>query len=137
MPKPSETVDPAHTAWQSPAPEPGPPLLARVVIAAHEPDLRLYVRLGLEGMAEEIVEASDGLEALQRMAGRPVDLVIADAVMPRLDGAELARVMVGRGVPVVLLDRVSRAEVPGAVVLEKPFDRRELRAAVRLAAAGN
>ncbi len=130
MPKPPETTDRSQTARESPPPARGTPLLACVVIAASDPDLRLYVRLGLEGMADEIVEAADGLEALQRLAGRPVDLVIADVDMPRLDGAELARVMAARGVPVLLLDGVSRAEVPGVAVLEKPFDRRELRAAV-------
>ncbi len=106
------------------------PPLARVLIAADDPDLRLYVRRGLDGMAAEIVEAGDGLEALQRLAGRPVDLVIADAEMPRLDGAELARVLAAREVPVVILDGVNRHEVPRGVVLERPFDRGQLREAV-------
>ncbi len=136
MPKPPETVHrPADPAHRSPVPQPATHLLARVLIAASDPDLRLYVRVGLEGMVDEMVEAADGLEALQRMAGRRVDLVIADAYMPRLDGAELARVMTVRGVPVLLLDGVSRAEVPGAAVLEKPFDRRQLREAIAEAVA--
>ncbi len=123
------------TASARPAPAPGARRLGRVLIAASDPDLRLYVRVGLDDLAGEVVEAADGLEALRRLAGRPADLVIADAVMPRLDGLELARVMAGRGVPVVLLDGVSAAEVPGAAVLEKPFDRRQLRAAIRRLAA--
>ncbi len=69
-------------------PRPADLLLGSVLIADDDPDLRLYVRRGLE----------DGLEALQRLAGRPVDLVIANAEMPRLDGTELTRVIAGGGV---------------------------------------
>ncbi len=46
--------------------------------------------------------------------------------------------MAGRGVPVVLLDGVSALEARAAgvkVVLEKPFDRRQLRATIRRLAA--
>ncbi len=139
MPEPPEiAARPALTAPRRPTPDPGAPLLARVAIAACDPDLRLYIRRGLDGLADEVVEAADGLEALQRLAGRPVDLVIADGLMPRLDGLELARVMAGRGVPVVLLNGVASVEAERAgvtVVLEKPFDRRQLRAAVRKAVA--
>ncbi len=131
MPKPPETADRSDTARESPVPEP----LAFVMIAAPDPDLRLYVRRCLDGMADEVVEAADGLEALKRIVNRPVDLVIADAVMPRLDGLELSRVMAARGVPVLLLDGSSLGDLPpGVSVLEKPFERRELRAAVRKAA---
>ncbi len=54
-------------------------------------------------------------------------------------GLELARVMLGRGVPVLLLDgltSVEASEAGAAAVLEKPFDRRELRAAVRAVVGG-
>ncbi len=111
------------------------PLLNCVLIAASEPDLRLYVRDGLDGLAGEIVEAEDGLLALEKMGGRRIDLVIADVPMPRLDGLELARVMRGRQVPVILLDGDSARQAGVAAVLEKPFDRRQLRAAVQQAAS--
>ncbi|MEW6683114.1 MAG: diguanylate cyclase [Nitrospirota bacterium] len=37
----------------------------------------------------EILEASDGVEALKHVAGSPVDLIITDLVMPRMDGLKL------------------------------------------------
>jgi diguanylate cyclase (GGDEF)-like protein len=37
----------------------------------------------------DIMEAQDGLEALKSVAGAPVDLIIADLVMPRMDGLKL------------------------------------------------
>ena len=82
----------------------------------------------------EVLEAADGIEALQRLAGRRADLVIADAVMPRLDGEELARVLAARGTPVLLLDGISTLDLPQVTVLAKPFDREQLRAAAAAAA---
>ena len=46
------------------ATDPEPPFLGCVLVAASDPDLRLYVRLGLDGLAREVVEAADGVEAL-------------------------------------------------------------------------
>ncbi len=120
------------------APEPETRPLSRVLVAAPDPDLRLYLRLGLDGLAAEVLEAADGLEALLRLAGRRVDLVVADARMPRLDGLELGRVLAGRGIPLLLLDggAVERPPEPAVtLVLEKPFDRRQLRRGVRRALA--
>lgn len=37
----------------------------------------------------EIVEACDGIDALKHLADAPVDLIIADLVMPRMDGLKL------------------------------------------------
>ncbi len=88
MPSTGETLErTAHPARDSLTSE--ALALGRVLIAAPDANLRLYVRRRLAGMASEIVEAADGLEALQRLAGRLAELVIADAEMPRLDGTEL------------------------------------------------
>ncbi len=113
-----------------PASEPGARPLGSVLVAASDPDMRLYLRLGLDDLAVEVLEAADGLEALQRLAGRRVALVVADDRMPRLDGRELARVLAGRGVALLLLAGEEAEGPPEAgvsAVLVKPFDRRQLR----------
>ncbi len=51
------------------------------------------------------LEASDGMEALEKMAQNPVDLVIADLNMPKMNGLELVRT-IRRGnkdIPVIML----------------------------------
>ncbi len=64
MPRPPETADrPAATLREPPAPEPTTTAPDLVLIAADEPDLRVYVRRCLDGLAAEVVEAADGLEA--------------------------------------------------------------------------
>jgi two-component system chemotaxis sensor kinase CheA len=43
----------------------------------------------LERAGYEVRTAADGLEALSRLAERPVDLVLTDVEMPRMDGFAL------------------------------------------------
>ncbi len=60
-----------------------------------------------------VLEASDGLEALELLRKEQVDLVITDIMMPRLDGAELAkRIRAGEqtsSIPVVFYTATYRA----------------------------
>jgi len=55
------------------------------------------------------VEASDGVEALEKMSQNQVDLVIADLNMPKMDGIELIRTIrkspSNRDAPVIMLTR--------------------------------
>ncbi|HEX4340928.1 MAG TPA: response regulator [Polyangiaceae bacterium] len=64
----------------------GPPtiLLADDEYAALE-----VLELLLRGEGFDVVTASDGVEALEVVAARQVDLVITDFKMPRMDGVEL------------------------------------------------
>ncbi len=63
----------------------------RVLVADDEPPVREFVTRALEHGGYEVVDAADGLEALERLADSgPFDLVISDIVMPGLDGIELA-----------------------------------------------
>ncbi len=77
--------------------------------------------LGFEGYRIRI--AYDGLDALQQLDREPVDLVLADVMMPRLDGLGLAARLRERGTPPVVL--VSAAATPRDTTipfLAKPFE---------------
>ena len=54
-------------------------------IAANRKLLR--VQFEAEGFA--VVEAADGIEALEVLAGEPFDAVLSDILMPRMDGYRL------------------------------------------------
>jgi DNA-binding response OmpR family regulator len=70
-----------------PAAEPEAPRGApRVLIADDDAQMRRLVRGVLQRDGFEVVEASDGLDALEAAQQGGVDLVILDLDMPRLDG---------------------------------------------------
>ena len=53
--------------------------------------MRQMVSFTLKGAGYEVVEAADGVEALNIARGRPVNLVITDVNMPKMDGISLIR----------------------------------------------
>ena len=62
-----------------------------ILVVEDEPSLRELMREILERRGYKVLEASDGLEALQRVTEypEPIDLVITDVVMPGMRGWEV------------------------------------------------
>jgi CheY-like chemotaxis protein len=103
-----------------------------VLLAEDEDAVRSSVRRILERSGFRVLEARDGVEALEiweREHGR-IDLVLSDVVMPRLGGRELlARIRASDPDARVLLmsgytsntEAVSELLATGATLIEKPF----------------
>lgn len=76
--------------------------------------LRQMVAVVLRGGGYEVVEATDGADALSKLGGQPLDMVLTDLNMPKMDGLEFTRrlrAMAGyKFVPIVLLTTESNAE---------------------------
>ncbi len=84
------------------------PFLGTVVLADDDASFRQRLRGLLTGMADRLIETSDGQQALAVMAESPADLVLADLRMPGMDGrALLARLPAS--VPAIL---VTGGDVP-------------------------
>jgi DNA-binding response OmpR family regulator len=94
----------------------------------------------LERTGFRVIIASDGEQALQKIAENRPDLVVLDVLMPRLDGREVLRRLrrEGNWLPIILLTQVGES-VERAMALEegaddylnKPFDPHELAARIR------
>jgi signal transduction histidine kinase len=69
--------------------------MAAILVVDDDPFSRQFLAALLRAHHHEVLEAGDGLEALdvlrQRRTARPIELIIADVLMPTLDGYELVR----------------------------------------------
>ncbi len=68
----------------------------KVLVAEDESTPALFLRRTLERLGHEVVVASNGLEAWERMQDTPFRLVITDWMMPGLDGLGSAEKIRGR-----------------------------------------
>jgi two-component system chemotaxis response regulator CheY len=57
--------------------------------------MRQMVRYTLEGAGYQVIQAADGVEALDLAKTRGVDLVLTDVNMPRMDGITLVKELRG------------------------------------------
>jgi DNA-binding response OmpR family regulator len=64
---------------------------AAVLVVDDDPFIQKVLRLNLELEGYAVTTASDGEEALERLAGARPDLVVLDVMMPGLDGLEVLR----------------------------------------------
>jgi DNA-binding response OmpR family regulator len=113
----------------------------RVLVADDDPQMRRLIRNVLQREGFEVIEAEDGLDALERLEQETVSLVLLDVDMPRLDGLgvleELRAQMRTASLPVIILtahhdDTEEKALDLGAHdYLTKPVQTRSLVARVR------
>ena len=113
----------------------------KVLVIDDEPPIRKLLRMGLSTQGYDILEASNGKIALEKLADGPA-LIILDLGLPDIQGHDLLRMIRGRneGVPIVVLS--SRGDEAGKVqaldlgaddYLTKPFGMDELLARLRAA----
>jgi CheY-like chemotaxis protein len=110
-----------------------------VLLVDDDPDMRLYLRscLKVPGLdIGRVLEAGDGIEALQLTRSCGVNLVISDIVVPGLDGRALCRAIRDSpeldDVSVLLISGEDGAENSSGAdgFLAKPFNTRQLLAAL-------
>jgi two-component system NtrC family response regulator/two-component system response regulator HydG len=87
----------------------------RILVVDDEPNARAGLRtiLGEEGFV--VSEASDGLEALERLRAESFDVVLADIRMPRMDGVTLVRTAREEGITSLFVMMTAFASIEIAV----------------------
>ncbi|MEM8608612.1 MAG: ATP-binding protein [Myxococcota bacterium] len=113
-----------------------------VLVVDDEPDIRSVIA-DTVGRQWNVVEAEDGVQALEVIRRERPDVVLADMMMPRMDGATLLREIRGdpkiAHTPVIVLTAAGGADWETAILasgaddyLSKPFSPEVLLARVRL-----
>lgn len=77
----------------------------RILVVDDEVKMRRLLEMSLKNMGHDVVQATDGAQAMNCFDEAPFDLVMTDLNMPRMDGMQLLRSLRERGeeVPVIVL----------------------------------
>ena len=121
--------------------------MSTILLVEDDPDIRELVAYKLSRGGFEVIEAADGLAALQAARTRPPDAVVLDMGLPRLSGIEVCRELraapATAAVPIIMLtgavrlQELEQAYAAGASdYLVKPFSPRELQRRVEAALVG-
>jgi DNA-binding response OmpR family regulator len=123
--------------------------LARILLVDDEQPIQTLLSYPLRKEGYEVVQATDGRQALARFDEQPFDLVVLDLMLPKLDGLEVCRRLRSRSsVPIIMLtakseeiDKVVGLELGADDYITKPFSLREfssrIKAALRRAEMGS
>src|SRR5919199_1568935 len=114
----------------------------RILLVDDEQPIQTLLSFPLQRDGYEVVQASDGREALSRFSEQTFDLVVLDIMLPRMDGLEVCKRLRAQGstVPIIMLtakseeiDKVLGLELGADDYITKPFSMREFRSRVKAA----
>lgn len=112
-----------------------------IMIVDDSASIRQVVGMTLRGAGFEVIEACDGKDALSKLSGQKIHLVVSDVNMPNMDGisfvTELKKNAAYRFTPVIMLttegaeDKKSAGKAAGAKAwIIKPFKADQMLTAV-------
>ncbi|WP_088290031.1 MULTISPECIES: response regulator [unclassified Kineosporia] len=112
-----------------------------ILVVDDSASVRQVVGLALRGAGYDVIEGVDGVDALSKLDGRKVHLIISDVNMPRMDGItfvkETKKLAAYKFTPIIMLTTESadgkkaEGQAAGAKAwVVKPFQPAQMLAAV-------
>jgi len=62
-----------------------------IMIVDDSSSVRIVVKTALSGAGYDVIEACDGEDALSKMTGQKIHLIISDVNMPKMDGITMVK----------------------------------------------
>ncbi|OGQ51851.1 MAG: two-component system response regulator [Deltaproteobacteria bacterium RIFCSPLOWO2_02_FULL_53_8] len=88
-------------------------MMKTIMVVDDSASVRQVVNIILKNSGYDVIEASDGVDAMHKLCGRKVSLVICDVNMPNMDGITFVRTMktsqTHKFTPVIMLTTESSA----------------------------
>jgi DNA-binding response OmpR family regulator len=114
---------------------------SRILLVDDEQAILTLLSYPLQKDGYQVVQASNGSDALGRFAENTFDLVVLDVMIPKIDGLEVCRRLRAKSqVPIIMLtakaeeiDKVLGLELGADDYITKPFSMREFRSRVKAA----
>jgi DNA-binding response OmpR family regulator len=112
---------------------------ARILLVDDEQSVQTLLSYPLRKDGYEVVQATDGRQALLRLGEQQFDLVVLDLMLPGVDGLEVCRRLRSySSVPIIMLtakseeiDKVVGLELGADDYITKPFSMREFRSRIK------
>ncbi|MBN3909361.1 MAG: response regulator transcription factor [Nostoc sp. NMS1] len=109
-----------------------------ILVVDDEASIRRILQTRLEMIGYNVVQASDGEEALSAFRKETPDLIVLDVMMPKLDGYGVCQeIRKQSDVPIIMLtalgdvaDRITGLELGADDYMTKPFSPKELEARI-------
>lgn len=104
-----------------------------ILVADDSPTIRKFVTISLTMQGFDVVTVADGMEALETLPDKKIDLIITDLNMPNMDGYELIKTIREseeyKEIPIIILSSLAgSSEIEKGIkygansYLVKPFD---------------
>lgn len=113
----------------------------RIMIVEDEADIAQFIEDALSGEGYNVTKAKNGVDALDKLKMKPIDIVISDIQMPEMSGLELFEKLKEKNIPTILVTGfakdfdISKAEEMGAAdFLVKPFGVEEILNSIEIVA---
>ncbi|MDD5771919.1 MAG: response regulator [bacterium] len=114
----------------------------KILVVDDDPDIREAIRLTLDSVAYNIVEAENGTKAIEQVIAEDPDLIILDLMMPGISGLEVCKRLkesaLTSHLPILMLtaknqidDKIKGLAIGADEYLSKPFEPLELEARVK------
>lgn len=111
----------------------------KILVVDDDAEIRDVLHIYLRNEGYQVVEAEDGVKALELLRLEQFDLIILDIMMPNLDGISAClKIRENSGIPIIMLsakgediDKITGLSTGGDDYMTKPFNPLELIARIK------